>query len=127
MPYAMLGSLLNILRIRDKLSATDVESIAILTAAQMLKCLDLLLTVGILHTDIKPDNWVLRWNDQTNSLKVCLIDFGKACPSRLNVGKDLYAVSYKGSYAAKGICAIPSDVEWSYEVRNNYTHELCLF
>ena len=49
----------------------------------------------VLHTDVKPDNWVLRWvssttglgdggNEEEGYLQLALIDFGKAKDLRLS-------------------------------------------
>ena len=45
----------------------------------MLEAANTIHMLGIIHCDIKTDNWVLRRSaDDANELEVCLIDFGKA-------------------------------------------------
>lgn len=116
MPYATLGSLLNILRIRDKLSMTEIEFMTAHLAMQMLQSLLVLHSSGFLHTDIKPDNWVLRYSAAQQTVDLCLIDFGKARPLFLSIEKQIYRVSYRGSYAARGVYSVNTQQVWAYAV-----------
>lgn len=57
--------------------------------------LDALSNIGVLHTDIKPDN-VMFVNSQDQPLRIKLIDFGLAISrSRVNPGMDLQPTGYR--------------------------------
>lgn len=57
--------------------------------------LDALCNIGVLHTDIKPDN-VMFVNSQDQPLRIKLIDFGLAISrSRVNPGMDLQPTGYR--------------------------------
>lgn len=82
----------------------------------MLRCLEVLDQVGVVHSDIKPDNWVLKWNSVDLSIGVCLIDFGKAKPTAIKTKDMDLKLSYQGPYAARGLCSLNPLDAWTYEV-----------
>jgi len=62
---------------------------------QLLAALDALKGLGIVHADIKPDN-VMLVDAQDQSLRVKLIDFGRAVPvSSIQPGLSLQPVGYR--------------------------------
>lgn len=67
----------------------------IVLSLQLLEALDALKVLGILHTDIKPDN-VMFVNVQDQLLRVKLIDFGAAIPaSKVQLGMGLQPAGYR--------------------------------
>ncbi|GLD45580.1 homeodomain-interacting protein kinase 1-like protein, partial [Lates japonicus] len=69
---------------------------------QLLVALDALKELGILHTDIKPDN-IMFVNKQDQPFRVKLIDFGEAIPaSKVQPGLDLQPVGYRAPEIALG-------------------------
>lgn len=57
--------------------------------------------LGVLHTDIKPDN-IMFVNKQDQPLRVKLIDFGEAIPaSKVQPGLDLQPVGYRWVHPAQ--------------------------
>ncbi|XP_026187954.2 homeodomain-interacting protein kinase 2-like [Mastacembelus armatus] len=72
-------------------------------AKQLLVALDALKGLGILHTDIKPDN-VMFVNVQNQSLRVKLIDFGGAIPaSKVQPGEVLQPTGYRAPEVTLGL------------------------
>lgn len=62
--------------------------------------LDALKSLGILHTDIKPEN-ILFVNKQAQPMRVKLIDFGEAIPAtKVQPGMDLQPVGYRWVHPA---------------------------
>jgi serine/threonine protein kinase len=81
MKYGNCGTLLNFVsileRFRHSFSLVELEFLAFSCSAQMLRVILFLHSLGILHCDLKDDNWVLNCEDHQNpSLLVCVIDFG---------------------------------------------------
>ncbi|XP_050925346.1 homeodomain-interacting protein kinase 1-like [Lates calcarifer] len=69
---------------------------------QLLVALAALKELGVLHTDIKPDN-IMFVNKQDQPLRVKLIDFGEAIPaSKVQPGLDLQPVGYRAPEIALG-------------------------
>ncbi|KAG1151168.1 hypothetical protein G6F38_001505 [Rhizopus arrhizus] len=66
-------SLHRVLRQSPQLSISDIKPIAF----RLLKTLDLLKSLHIVHTDLKPDNILLKSSDDLHDVK--LIDYGSAC------------------------------------------------
>lgn len=114
MPLAPLGSLLNILKTRDQLSNSEMEVVLTHAATQMLECVSLLHACGVVHTDVKPDNWVLR--PGAGVVHICMIDMGKARPIRALIGGTLRRVLYVGAYAGKGIFSVRTEDRWAGNV-----------
>ncbi|XP_068454311.1 homeodomain-interacting protein kinase 1-like isoform X2 [Clinocottus analis] len=72
-------------------------------AKQLLVALDALKGLGILHTDIKPDN-IMFVNMQDQHLKIKLIDFGEAIPaSKIQPGMALQPTGYRAPEVALGL------------------------
>lgn len=66
-----------------------------MSSFQLLVALHALSNIGVLHTDIKPDN-VMFVNSQEQPLRIKLIDFGLAISrSRVNPGMDLQPTGYR--------------------------------
>lgn len=66
-----------------------------MSSLQLLVALNALSNIGVLHTDIKPDN-VMFVNSQIQPLRIKLIDFGLAISrSRVNPGMDLQPTGYR--------------------------------
>lgn len=66
-----------------------------MSSLQLLVALHALSNIGVLHTDIKPDN-VMFVNSQEQPLRIKLIDFGLAISrSRVNPGMDLQPTGYR--------------------------------
>jgi len=90
-PCFMEGNLLDMTNIYRKASPAQVPEVVILTyALDMLRCVQALHSIGIIHGDIKPDNWLLRDKENTmNSMSmlytksVVLIDFGRSIDMKL--------------------------------------------
>lgn len=62
---------------------------------QLLVALNALSNIGVLHTDIKPDN-VMFVNSHFQPLRIKLIDFGLAISrSQVNPGMDLQPTGYR--------------------------------
>ena len=81
MPRADLGSLFGVLLAlhgSSAVTAHDRELCIAYLSKQMLAAIDFIHSHGILHTDIKCDNWCLRSRFDTQTLCISLIDFGKA-------------------------------------------------
>ncbi|EIE78109.1 hypothetical protein G6F46_005224 [Rhizopus delemar] len=66
-------SLHKVLRQSPQLSISDIKPIAF----RLLETLDLLKSLHIVHTDLKPDNILLKSSDDLHDVK--LIDYGSAC------------------------------------------------
>ncbi|XP_071331170.1 homeodomain-interacting protein kinase 1-like isoform X2 [Trachinotus anak] len=93
-------NLYDLLQERDwkPLSLNEIRPIA----KQLLVALDALKGLGILHTDIKPDN-VMFVNNQDQPLRVKLIDFGEAIPaSKIQPGLELQPTGYRAPEVALG-------------------------
>ncbi|XP_072222410.1 homeodomain-interacting protein kinase 1-like [Leuresthes tenuis] len=72
-------------------------------AAQLLAALDALKGLGIVHADIKPDN-VMLVDARDQSLRVKLIDFGRAVPvSSIQPGLSLQPVGYRAPEVVLGL------------------------
>ncbi|XP_061639105.1 homeodomain-interacting protein kinase 2-like [Phyllopteryx taeniolatus] len=93
--------LINLLeeRQRQPLSLDEIRVIA----HQLLVALVTLKSVGILHTDIKPDN-IMIVNRKEQPLKVKLIDFGNALPaSKIKQGLEIQPVGYRAPEITLGL------------------------
>ncbi|XP_057699383.1 homeodomain-interacting protein kinase 2-like isoform X2 [Corythoichthys intestinalis] len=83
----------------EPMSLSEIRSIAM----QLLVALDALKPLGILHTDIKPDN-VMCVNKQVRPLRVKLIDFGLALVvSSVHPGMKIQPKGYRAPEAALGL------------------------
>ncbi|KAK9529785.1 hypothetical protein VZT92_013859 [Zoarces viviparus] len=72
-------------------------------AKQLLVALDALKGLGILHTDIKPDN-IMCVNMQDQPFKIKLIDFGEAIPaSKVQLGMWLQPTGFRALEVALGL------------------------
>ncbi|KAK1899014.1 Homeodomain-interacting protein kinase 1 [Dissostichus eleginoides] len=72
-------------------------------AEQLLVALDALKGLGVLHTDIKPDN-VMCVNQLDQPFRVKLIDFGEAMTSsEVQTGMDLQPAGYRSPEIALGL------------------------
>lgn len=72
-----------------------------MSSIQLLVALNALSSIGVLHTDIKPDN-VMFVNSQIQPLRIKLIDFGLAISrSRVNPGMDLQPTGYRYQHHAR--------------------------
>ncbi|XP_044067098.1 homeodomain-interacting protein kinase 2-like isoform X2 [Siniperca chuatsi] len=94
-------SLYELLQERDwkPLSLNEIRPVA----KQLLVALDALKGLGILHTDIKPDN-IMFVNKQDQPLRVKLIDFGEAIPaSKVQPGMELQPAGYRAPEVALGL------------------------
>ena len=120
MPYANHGSLLNYMKIWNKLKSSEQELMAAYFSEQMLRCLLVLQIAHLIHADMKADNWVLRDASESNAIIVGLIDFGKTRPSEIMFNDRLWQVQYLGSYAARGIPTLSSDKPWGDEVQVHF-------
>uniref|UniRef100_A0A671WWE3 Protein kinase domain-containing protein n=1 Tax=Sparus aurata TaxID=8175 RepID=A0A671WWE3_SPAAU len=70
---------------------------------QLLVAFDALKDIGMLHTDLKPDN-IMLVNHKDQPYKVKLIDFGLARPvSQLKVGMTMQARSYRAPEVMLGL------------------------
>ncbi|XP_028307216.1 homeodomain-interacting protein kinase 3-like [Gouania willdenowi] len=83
----------------ESLSLTEIRSIA----EQLLVALDFLKDLGIIHTDIKPDN-VMVVSGKIQPLKVKLIDFGLAIrTSSMEPGLDIQPLGYRAPEVSIGL------------------------
>ncbi|XP_028316197.1 homeodomain-interacting protein kinase 1-like [Gouania willdenowi] len=83
----------------EYLSLTEICSIA----EQLLVALDSLKDLGIIHTDIKPDN-VMVVSGKIQPLKVKLIDFGLAITtSSMEPGLDIQPLGYRAPEVSIGL------------------------
>lgn len=80
-----LISLLQLLKIRV-FDAAEQELLVALVATEMVTALHRLHSLGVLHCDIKADNWIVEV--QPDAVRVRLIDFGKARPLVLHAEDD---------------------------------------
>ncbi|KAK9515740.1 hypothetical protein VZT92_026365 [Zoarces viviparus] len=72
-------------------------------AKQLLVALDALKGLGILHTDIKPDN-IMFVNMQDQPFKIKFIDFGEAIPaSKVQLGMWLQSTGFRAPEVALGL------------------------
>ncbi|XP_077579596.1 homeodomain-interacting protein kinase 1-like [Stigmatopora nigra] len=86
-------------RQRQPLSLEEIRVIA----CQLLSALVTLKRLGILHTDIKPDN-IMIVNRYEQPLKVKLIDFGNAIPvSKIKQGLEIQPVGYRAPEITLGL------------------------
>lgn len=77
------------------LTTATENDFCFMSSIQLLVALNALSTIGVLHTDIKPDN-VMFVNSQIQPLRIKLIDFGLAISrSRVNPGMDLQPTGYR--------------------------------
>eukprot|EP01039_Chlorochromonas_danica_P008959 gene8959-9887_t len=79
LPYAELGTLIDVIAVLSSpglFTSAEHEYLVAYLTEQMASSLRVLHSCGVLHCDIKTDNWVVR--QSTEGLDVCLIDFGKA-------------------------------------------------
>lgn len=69
---------------------------------QLLVALDALKNIGIIHTDLKPDN-IMLVNHKDQPFRIKLIDFGLAIPVRqAKVGKIMQAKAYRAPEVVLG-------------------------
>ncbi|KAK7880863.1 hypothetical protein WMY93_032502 [Mugilogobius chulae] len=113
------------------LSLNDIRPIA----SQLLIALENLRRLGIVHTDIKPDN-IMLVDHEREPFRVKLIDFGLArLKSELKLGMEMQPMGYRAPEVSLGLplseavdmwslgccllafylCSIPFDAEGSYD------------
>ncbi|CAK6981952.1 homeodomain-interacting protein kinase 3-like [Scomber scombrus] len=86
-------------RFSKPLSLSELRVIA----QQLLVALDALKSIGLVHTDIKPDN-VMLVNERSKSLKLKLIDFGLAYEvSSLKCGTVVQALGFRAPEVILGL------------------------
>ncbi|XP_056241328.1 homeodomain-interacting protein kinase 1-like [Seriola aureovittata] len=93
-------SLYDLFEVRNwkSLSLREIRPIA----KQLLVALDALKGLGILHTDIKPDN-IMFVDKKDQPLRVKLIDFGEAIPaSKVRLGLELQPTGYRAPEISLG-------------------------
>ena len=88
------------------INVVDQEYIGAFISRQMLEAIRFLHTHGVVHSDIKPNNWVIKWdpngcrcgpggglNDHYThtqyGIQLCLIDFGKAKQIRVTTSNEV--------------------------------------
>lgn len=90
-------------------SVSDIKIIA----RQLLVSLNALKSIGIIHTDIKPDN-VMLVDQQSQPFKVKLIDFGLALQrSQLYLGQNIQPLGYRAPEVILGLPIDESMDMWS--------------
>ncbi|KAF7666201.1 hypothetical protein LDENG_00117300 [Lucifuga dentata] len=90
----------------------NLQSIQVVTE-QMLVALKALSRLGIIHTDIKPDN-IMLVNHEMKPFKVKLIDFGNACQvSKTKTGMDIQAIGYRAPEISLGFPLTEAIDMWS--------------
>uniref|UniRef100_A0A665VNH8 Protein kinase domain-containing protein n=1 Tax=Echeneis naucrates TaxID=173247 RepID=A0A665VNH8_ECHNA len=83
----------------EPLSLHEIRSVT----HQLLVAFQALMTIGIMHTDLKPDN-VMLVNHKDQPFKIKLIDFGLALPSsKAMVGMQMQAISYRAPEVTLGL------------------------
>ncbi|KAK2862470.1 hypothetical protein Q5P01_002003 [Channa striata] len=83
----------------NPLSLNEIRPIA----KQLLVALDALKGLGIVHSDIKPDN-IMFVNMQDQPLRVKLLDFGEAIPvSNIKLGMELQPTGYRAPEVSLGL------------------------
>uniref|UniRef100_A0A3Q2ZGT0 Protein kinase domain-containing protein n=1 Tax=Hippocampus comes TaxID=109280 RepID=A0A3Q2ZGT0_HIPCM len=93
----------------EPMSLSEIRSVA----KQLLVALDALKRLGILHTDIKPDN-IMCVNKQDCPLRVKLIDFGLAqVVSSVHPGMKIQPKGYRAPEAALGLPFTEAIDVWS--------------
>ncbi|XP_051940348.1 homeodomain-interacting protein kinase 2-like [Hippocampus zosterae] len=93
----------------EPMSLSEIRSVA----KQLLMALDALKRLGILHTDIKPDN-IMCVNKQDCPLRVKLIDFGLAqVVSSVHPGMKIQPKGYRAPEAALGLPFTEAVDVWS--------------
>ncbi|XP_077460845.1 homeodomain-interacting protein kinase 2-like [Stigmatopora argus] len=93
----------------EPMRLSEIRSVA----KQLLVALDALKPLGILHTDIKPDN-VMCVNKQVSPLRVKLIDFGLALVvSSVHPGMKIQPKGYRSPEAALGLPFTEAVDVWS--------------
>ncbi|XP_061781365.2 homeodomain-interacting protein kinase 2-like [Nerophis lumbriciformis] len=96
-------------RQRQPLSLDEVRVIG----HQLLVALDSLKALGIVHTDIKPDN-IMLVNRKDQPLRVKLIDFGNAISaSKVKRGLDIQPVGYRAPEITLGLTYSENIDVWS--------------
>ncbi|XP_062277563.1 homeodomain-interacting protein kinase 1-like [Scomber scombrus] len=86
-------------RQRKRLSPSELRPIA----HQLLTAFDALKGIGIIHSDLKPDN-VMLVNHQHEPFRVKLIDFGLACGiSEVKQGVKIQPVGYRAPEISLGL------------------------
>ncbi|KAI9532731.1 hypothetical protein NQZ68_029297 [Dissostichus eleginoides] len=81
----------------------SLKEILTIAEQQLLVALDALKGLGVLHTDIKPDN-VMCVNQLDQPFRVKLIDFGEAMTSsEVQTGMDLQPAGYRSPEIALGL------------------------
>lgn len=82
-------------------------------AQQMLVALDSLKSMGVVHSDIKPDN-IMLVNHQLQPFRVKLIDFGLAEEvSKLSIGRAIQAIGYRAPEVFLGLPVTEAIDMWS--------------
>ncbi|KAG8010878.1 Homeodomain-interacting protein kinase 2 [Nibea albiflora] len=70
---------------------------------QLMVAFDALKSIGILHTDLKPDN-IMLVNHKDQPFRIKLIDFGLALPvSKVRVGMTMQACAYRAPEVTLGL------------------------
>ena len=115
------GSLLDMMNHYRTAQRTVPESVICTYALDMMRCVDGIHRAGIIHGDIKPDNWLLRDKENTMhsiSMKmtksVVLIDFGRSIDMRILPAGSQFTVS---SNTELFECVeMQTDRPWTYQV-----------
>eukprot|EP01041_Mallomonas_annulata_P000314 gene314-572_t len=137
-PLMRLGTLHGLLEALKRpplchsMTPSDSELLCCHLTIQMLRAVSILHRVGVLHCDIKPDNWMLDYDFDTTqdsamrpTLTLRLIDLGKAKDLRTQIDEEGHVLSHRntqfvafsGSSAAVGYgCPqMRSETPWSYQ------------
>lgn len=122
-------TLYDLIKRNGKLNVKEIRPIA----QQMLVALDALNKIGIIHTDIKPDN-IMLVDHREQPFKVKLIDFGVAIlASENHQGRTMQPLIYRSPDVILGLPITAAIDMWSlgcvlaylYIGRELYGHALC--
>lgn len=127
MEYAVYGTLHDtIIELsKQKLSVKEHELVCLHFANDMMQVLGHLHQNGIIHSDIKTNNWVVKKDQETSKILLMLIDFGKAKDVLVSSGQT--NIIYTGSSSARGF-KCPAMIEgspWSFEA-DYYSALVCI-
>lgn len=100
------------LHCKSPINRVDQEDIAAFLTKQMLEAIHFLHEHHVIHSDIKPNNWVIKWNVNGQGghdgmhpygIQLCLIDFGKAKQIQVNASNLIqiaHTMKTVGTYAS---------------------------